>query len=110
MFESAGTGMALLDPNSRFLKSNRAFETLVGYSEEELQMMFYSDLTTDKKQSNLLKKFNNLITGKLDRYRSEHRYLHRDWNEKFGSLTATATALPNRKLVIVCIIEETIEL
>ena len=47
IFEQAALGIFNLDKQGRFLKSNKRFCDMLGYSEEELTSMTYLDVTHD---------------------------------------------------------------
>ncbi|MBT5676787.1 MAG: PAS domain S-box protein, partial [Rhodospirillaceae bacterium] len=45
VFESAGVGIGLADPNGRILKVNRAFADMLGYEASELAGKHIADIT-----------------------------------------------------------------
>jgi len=44
-FENAAIGMVLLDPSGRPLRGNRALQTMLGYSDEELAAFPFVEVT-----------------------------------------------------------------
>ena len=42
MFENSAIGVALADLNGRFIATNRVFQRMLGYTEEELQQAIFS--------------------------------------------------------------------
>ena len=45
VFQNSAIGMALTDLNGRFIAVNRAYQEIVGYSEEELRTLSFLDIT-----------------------------------------------------------------
>src|SRR5512133_1140488 len=88
-FENAPIGMALLAPDSRRLRVNRALCRMLGYSEEEMvspaahYITHPDDLAEDMRQRELC------LAGEKDTYQREKRYLHRDGHVLWGHLTCT---------------------
>ena len=69
--------MALIDEEGRFKECNRAFASIVGYTEEELKKMTYFDITPEKWRNNdreILKQVYK--KGISDEFEKE--YLHKD--------------------------------
>jgi diguanylate cyclase (GGDEF)-like protein/PAS domain S-box-containing protein len=89
-FESGASGMALVAPDGRFLKVNRALREMVGYREDELlaltfhQITHPDDLVADVDQQRAL------LEGATDIYETEKRYLHRDGREVWVQLGVSA--------------------
>ena len=45
VFENSAIGIVLADPSGRFVEANRAFQELVGYTNQELKTLTYVDIT-----------------------------------------------------------------
>jgi PAS domain S-box-containing protein len=53
VFENSAIGVALTDLNGRFMAVNRAYEEMVGYTEEELRTLSFLEIThEDYRESN----------------------------------------------------------
>ncbi|MFL5841606.1 MAG: PAS domain S-box protein [Thermoleophilaceae bacterium] len=92
MFEEAPIGVAWgpLDPSMlvpTFLRRpggrspfrwNRAYREMLGYSEEELQTLHFSEYTHPEDQPRQLALYRDLLAGNVDRYELETRYIGRD--------------------------------
>jgi PAS domain S-box-containing protein len=76
-FEKTAVGMVLLDNNGRFLRANRAFCTLVGYSEEELLPKTFLEITHPEDLEKNLPVVKRLMAGEIESFFVEKRYLHK---------------------------------
>jgi PAS domain S-box-containing protein len=75
-FEFAPIGMALVAPNGRWLKVNRAICDIVGYSEAELHVRTFQEITHPDDLAADLEYFNRLSAGEIRFYEMEKRYIH----------------------------------
>jgi PAS domain S-box-containing protein len=57
---------------------NRAYREMLGYSEEELQGLHFSEYTHPEDLPRQLELYRDLVAGKIDRYELEMRYIGRD--------------------------------
>jgi len=89
-FEHAPIGMALLHPAGHYLKVNRAFCTLVGYPEEELLRLTFQDVTHPDDLAPDLELHERLLTGEIDDYRVEKRYVRQDGQAVWAKLSVSA--------------------
>jgi PAS domain S-box-containing protein len=88
-FENAAIGMALVAPDSRRLRVNKAFCRMLGYSDAQMlsrtlhQITHPEDVGEDMYQRALC------LAGEKETYQREKRYLHRDGHVVWGDLTCT---------------------
>ena len=77
-FEQAAVGMALLDPDGAWLRANGKTSAMLGYTQEELLARGIMDLThpDDREAGTALAK--SLLSGEIDSYACEKRFLHKD--------------------------------
>jgi PAS domain S-box-containing protein len=75
-FEHAPIGVALVSPDGRWLKVNRAVCELVGYSEAELLAHSFQDITHPEDLEADLANVRRLIAGEIRTYQMEKRYVH----------------------------------
>lgn len=77
-FDFAPIGIALVSPDGRWLRANRALSDMLGFSEEELLESSYQahshpdDLDIQETHANLM------LNGELETFQMEKRYLHRE--------------------------------
>ena len=98
VFEKSAIGVALTDVNSRFLGVNRAYEKLLGYSEEELQELSFFDITPEKFRESNRELVTDLWAGNLDQYELEKPYRHKDgslvWVRLHASIVPGTASVP----------------
>ena len=75
-FEHAPIGVALVSPDGRWLKVNRALCDLVGYSEAELLTRTFQDITHPEDLEVDLENVRRMIAGEIRSYQMEKRYVH----------------------------------
>lgn len=75
-FEHAPIGVALVSPNGRWLKVNRALCDLVGYSESELLTRTFQEITHPEDLEADLENVRRMLAGEIRTYQMEKRYLH----------------------------------
>jgi two-component system, cell cycle sensor histidine kinase and response regulator CckA len=75
-FEHAPIGMTLKRPNGPWLKVNRAFCNLVGYSESELLDRTFRDITHPDDIDATVEQKRRLFLGEIDSFQVEKRYIH----------------------------------
>src|SRR5690606_25480688 len=75
--EYAAIGIALVSLDGRFLKVNRAFCEIVGYSEPELCELSFQDITHPDDLEADLAQAEALLAGRISHYHMEKRYFHK---------------------------------
>jgi PAS domain S-box-containing protein len=75
-FEYAPIGMSLSIPGGPWVKVNRAFCDLVGYSEAELLVRTFRDITHPEDIEQDLIRMGRLMAGEACSYQREKRYIH----------------------------------
>jgi PAS domain S-box-containing protein len=75
-FEHAPIGMALLAPDGHWLRVNRAFCEMVGYTEAQLLARTFQDLTHPDDLGPDLDNLRRMISGEIRACQLEKRYLH----------------------------------
>lgn len=75
-FDGAPIGMALLCPQGRFLKVNRALCQLLGYTVAELLVREFLDITHPEDVSLGVDHRRRIDAGETESYRLDKRYLH----------------------------------
>jgi len=79
IFDLSGVGMLQLDPaTGRFLRVNRRFRELLGYSKPELLEMTYKDVTHPEDLERNIAKVESFLRGEVDEFIMEKRYVRKD--------------------------------
>src|SRR5947209_12801114 len=80
-FEDGVTGMALLTPEGRYMSVNAALCEITGYSEDELLARDFRSITHPDDARSDLEQHRALLSGAVDSYKTEKRYVHRDGHD-----------------------------
>jgi PAS domain S-box len=89
VFENAGIGIALVDIEGHPVKCNPALEKFLGYTQEELSRMTFSEFTYPKDVETDVHLYRSLIEGERDNYQIEKRYIRKDGEIVWGRLTVS---------------------
>ncbi|MEQ9221419.1 MAG: PAS domain-containing protein [Cyclobacteriaceae bacterium] len=77
-FEHSALGMALVSTDGKWLKVNKKLCSMVGYSEKELLIKTFQDLTHPDDLDADLNQVQSLLDDKITGYEMEKRYFHKD--------------------------------
>jgi diguanylate cyclase (GGDEF)-like protein/PAS domain S-box-containing protein len=77
-FEQAAVGIALMQPDGRFLRANAEYCKFVGYSEAELKRFGFQHVTHKDDLEASLAATARMLAGEISAYHAETRYMHRD--------------------------------
>ncbi|MBV6626332.1 MAG: PAS domain S-box protein [Rivularia sp. (in: Bacteria)] len=75
-FNDAAIGMALVAPDGRWLKVNRALCEIVGYSETDLLKKTFQEITHPEDLEADLNYVRRVLAGEIRTYQMEKRYFH----------------------------------
>jgi PAS domain S-box-containing protein len=78
VFENSAIGVALTDLNGRFLATNHVFQTMVGYTEEELRALTFLDVTHEDYLEANWALVTELMEGKRRQFQIEKKYRRKD--------------------------------
>ncbi|HTX98540.1 MAG TPA: PAS domain S-box protein [Bacteroidota bacterium] len=89
IYESSPVGILSVDGTGKVIRSNHAFEKIIGYTEDELKQMTFSDFTYPEDREVGLDALKNMIAGATDRAHMEKRYVRKDGSLLWASLTVS---------------------
>jgi len=89
IIEKAPTGIAILDKEGWILECNHALQDMLDYNEDELSGVLLVQAIHPQDKALYNNKFKELINGASDIYRIDSRYIHKEFREVWGSLTAS---------------------
>src|SRR5216684_5331530 len=78
VFENSAIGVALTDQNGRFLATNHVYQTMLGYTEEELRALSFRDVTHEDYRESNWALIIELLEGKRGQIQLEKKYLRKD--------------------------------
>ena len=78
IFENATVGMARTDPDGRFLLANAAYQTMLGYTQEELRELTLEAITYPEDWDRHRELFHKMIAGEIPSFEIQKRYVRKD--------------------------------
>ncbi len=90
VFDRAGIGIAIADPDTRLLATNPAFQHMLQYSAPELTRFACRDLTYTEDLAIYNHFVQQVQDGEMDRFHMEKRLQRKDGAYAWGSVVATA--------------------
>jgi len=78
IFENAAIGIGLSNMEGRLIRSNPAMREMLGYSEEELRRMVFTEFTYPDDRVLDWNLFKEVVENKREHYQREKRYLRKD--------------------------------
>lgn len=78
VFETAAIGFARCDPEGRLLQTNRAYQELLGYSEEELRGMSLLEIVHPDDLGIAVEQFERMLRGEIASFEAEVRKRRKD--------------------------------
>jgi PAS domain S-box-containing protein len=91
LFENGPFGMVIANKEFRFKKVNPAFCSILGYSEDELLQFTFKDVSHPDDLVKDMVNVRKLMDKEISVYKTEKRYIRKDGQVIWGSLTVTAT-------------------
>lgn len=90
MFELAAVGAAQADPDTgRFVRVNRKFCEITGYSADELLRKTFAEITHPEDRDRDVASVRRAVSGEASGWVSEKRYLRKDGNIVWASINGT---------------------
>lgn len=97
-FELAAVGVAHTSPEGHWLRVNRKYCDIVGYSEQELNNLTFQDITHPEDLGADLALAEKIQRGEIDTYSMEKRYIRKDGKPIWVNMTVSAVRDGERKL------------
>ena len=96
VFENSAIGIVLIDPAGTFVETNRAFQELVGYTNQELQTLTYVDITHEADIPRSVEAKQRVLSGGKSEVQIEKRYHHKDGRIIWVRVTGTVIPCSDR--------------
>ena len=90
LYEEGPFGMAFVNKEFMYMTSNQTYIEMFGYSEEELQHMTFKDITHPDDVNIDIPFIQQLIRQEIPVYKTEKRYIRKNGQVMWGSLTVTS--------------------
>lgn len=90
IFERAVTGIAFADEHCNILTHNESFQSLIGYSSDELIGMHFSQFTHPDDSPRELQFYQQMVAGERNDYRLEKRYITKSGQVLWVDLSVAA--------------------
>ncbi len=98
VYENSAIGVALTDLSGRFLAVNRAYEKMLGYTEEELRKLTFLEITEEDYRDANWVLIRELLEGKRQQFQIEKQYRRKDgtlrWVNNNVSLVPGTESMP----------------
>lgn len=78
VFENSAIGVALTDQGGHFLATNAAFQSMLGYTEEEIGRLTFLELTHEDYRESNWRLVSELLEGKRQQFQIEKQYRRKD--------------------------------
>jgi PAS domain S-box-containing protein len=88
-FRHSAIGMALISPEGRFLDVNPALCRFLGYSEQEFLALNFQTVTHPDDLAADLDLTEKVLSGEIETYSMEKRYIHKDGRHFWGLLNVS---------------------
>jgi PAS domain S-box-containing protein len=88
-FEQAAVGIAHVSPEGRFLRINKKFCDIVGYSEDEMLALTFQDITHPEDLDDDLDYIRQVLDKEIEAYSMDKRYYRKDGSTVWVNLTVS---------------------
>lgn len=110
-FQNARVGMAIAAPSGHFLRVNRRFSEIVGYSEEEMLTRTFADIGHPEDNPLAFALFGRLIRREADSGEYERRYIRKDGAIVWAHVSLSAARQGDGRLAyVIGVIEDITDL
>ena len=110
IYESAPIGIAMSDSGFHFISANEAFCQMMGYSEDELKVLTFKELTHPDFIAADIGCINDLSAGRIQNYKAEKCYIRKDGQILWGALVVSVIRdLQGKFLYYLCMIKDMTE-
>ena len=110
IFDRAGMGIVIANEMGFIEDCNAALSEMLGYDKEELPQKHYKDVTFSEDLDRNLDPVRQMITGQIDKYQMEKRYMRKDGRQIWCNITLSAIRGNNGELIqILAVVDDITE-
>jgi len=107
LFESSPIPISLHSPDGKYLQTNKAYQDMLGYTDEELRHMGVKNVTHPHDVPEGRRLFEDLRLGKRDFYQRDKRFLRKDGCVIWAHSTVSAVRNSNKNLrYLISVVED----
>jgi PAS domain S-box-containing protein len=88
-FENSQVGMSVTSQDKGWLQVNDQLQKMLGYSMDELRQLTWAELTHPEDLDEDLRKFEQMLAGKIDHYAMDKRFIRKDGEIVYTNLTVS---------------------
>jgi len=89
IFDNSPVGISVASPEGKLVRTNPAYQKMLGYTEDELHRNF-ADITHRDDVGENMRLFKEMVDGKRNQYLLEKRYIRKDGSILWAHMTVTA--------------------
>ncbi len=90
IYEFSPIGITIVNAEGKFVRTNRAYQEMLGYTKDELQGKPTVAITHPQDAAEGLRQVKEMAAGRGNHYRREKRYLHKDGRIVWASISTAA--------------------
>jgi PAS domain S-box-containing protein len=97
-FDYSAVGMAIVNSNFEMIEINDQFCIMLGYSKKELKKLRFHEITHPDDLEIDMDEMEKIISGEINNFHLEKRYLHKDKSIVWGHLSVSAVKNANGEI------------
>jgi len=97
-FDNSNIGIVISSPGKEFIRANKRFCTMIGFSEEELVGKTWSDYTFTEDYDNEVPLHDSLMKGEQDGYELNKRFLRKDGGIVYTHISISCFRNPDQSI------------
>jgi PAS domain S-box-containing protein len=87
IFDQSIIAAAMVSLDGHFMSVNEAFCRMLGYAQQELTSMHFTDITHSDDRAESIKQVQRLSRGEINQYVTDKKYIHKDGSVIWGHLS-----------------------
>jgi PAS domain S-box-containing protein len=88
-------GIAIISPEKGWIEVNDRICSMIGYSRDEITRMTWSEMTHPDDLAENLKQFNRVLSGQIDHYNMDKRFIRKDGKVVWTNLSVGSVRKPD---------------
>jgi len=105
-FDHAAVGLAQAARDGRWLRANRKFQDIAGYSEEELKTMSFREMSLESEMLASEASLRLLLAGEIPSYAIEKRYVRKDGEPVWVNVAVSRMVASDAEVNLMIVVED----